>query len=134
MVKRRRRYSEQPDISFHQADYTVRFGEKDRSFDLLISQWAGPVGQACRRYLKPGGMLLANDSHGDASLASLDRRYELIAVVNKRGSRYSLSDRDLTTYFAPKPGKPVTRAGIEQSGKGGVYVRTAGMYLFRRVR
>ncbi len=37
--------------------------------DLIISQYAGFVGQETKRYLKEGGILLCNDSHGDATLA-----------------------------------------------------------------
>lgn len=133
MVRRRRRYPEEPSIVFHHTDYKSRFGERNRSFDLLISQWAGPVGQACCRYLRPGGLLVANDSHGDASLAALDRRYELVAVVDRGKRGCSLTDEDLAGYFTPASGTTLTRAGIERSGRGGRYVKRGAMYLFRRV-
>ena len=39
----------------------------------------------------PAGLaaiLVANDSHGDASLAALDDDYALIAVIVRRGGKY----------------------------------------------
>jgi len=134
MVRRRRRYPEEPDIVFRHADYAGRFGERSRSFDLLISQWAGPVGQRCRRYLRPGGILLANDSHGDAGLANLDPAYRLVAVVNRPGRRHRLSDEELDSYFIQRGGRRLTRRRLEELGKGVRYTRSAGMYVFRRVR
>ncbi len=134
MVRRRKRYSDKPRILFHHADYASRFGEEYRSFDLLISQWAGPVGQRCRRFLRPGGLLLANDSHGDATLANLDPAYELVAVVNRRGGKHVVSDDNLDRYFIPKSGKRFTRRQVEDSGRGVRYTTVPAMYLFARRR
>lgn len=50
--------------------------------DLIISQYAGFVGQATKVYLKKGGILLCNDSHGDATLAYCDSDYEFVGVIN----------------------------------------------------
>jgi len=60
------------EVRFIGADYTDPLDLAEGSVDLLISLFAGPVWQHCGRYLRPGGWLLANTSHGDASLAALD--------------------------------------------------------------
>jgi hypothetical protein len=65
-------------------DYRSALPIADAHVDLLISLYAGPVSQHCTRYLRPGGLLLANPSHGDAGLAALDARYELAAVITAR--------------------------------------------------
>ena len=134
MVMRRRRYDPEPQVIFHHADYTHPFGERTGSFDLLISQWAGPVTQACRRYLRRGGIALVNDSHGDASLAYLDRCYELVAAVNRRAGRHRLGERNLGRFFRTSSGRRVTRATIEKSGRGPSYTESPSMYVFRRRR
>ena len=72
-VEENKRYPQQPVIRFHAEDYNNDLGEKPRSFDLLISQYAGFVSRSCRQYLKAGGLLLVNNSHGDASLTSMDK-------------------------------------------------------------
>lgn len=63
-------YKEYPDnciVSFMGQDYTQPLNTDQ--VDLIISQYAGFVGQATKRYLKTGGILLCNDSHGDATMA-----------------------------------------------------------------
>jgi hypothetical protein len=68
-------YEADPVISFYSEDYrkkTLKFKEE---FDLLISQYAGFVSQYRKNYLKVHGLLLVNNSHGDASMASIDENY-----------------------------------------------------------
>jgi len=72
-------------VRFLAADYTQPLDVPEGSMDLVISLFAGPVGEHTRQYLRPGGLLLANTSHGDASLAALDPSWELVAAVHKRG-------------------------------------------------
>ncbi|MAG37014.1 MAG: hypothetical protein CL878_12330 [Dehalococcoidia bacterium] len=133
MVKRRKRYQGAPEIVFRAADYSEPLDEHDASYDLLISQWAGPVSQVCKRYLRVGGILVANDSHGDASLASLDDNYALVAVITRRSGTHRLTNKDLHTYFAPKSGKPATREAIKRTGRGIAYTKSATAYVFERI-
>ncbi len=133
LVKERQCYRGEPEVVFHSADYRAPLDEPDASFDLLISQWAGPVSQACKRYLQSGGILVANDSHGDASVAALDDDYALVAVIARRGGRHRLTGQNLHTYFVPRSGKPATRAAIEQTGRGRAYTKSATAYVFRCV-
>lgn len=86
-VKRRKIYDEEPSVRFHYADYSQGLNEYDGIFDLLISQYAGFVSQGCKRYLRINGYLLANNSHGDASMASIDSDYEADAVSGVNSSR-----------------------------------------------
>jgi hypothetical protein len=122
-------------VNFHPADYTADFGESGQSFDLLISQYAGFVSQSCKRYLKIGGLLLANNSHGDASMASLDNSFVLVAVVTHRDNKFRLSENDLDSYFVPKSDKiAITQAYIEQIRRGVAYKKSANAYVFRRIK
>ncbi len=82
---------EQPEVTFVPADYTTDLPFERGSFDLLISLYAGPISRHCTRYLRVGGSLLVNPSHGDAALASIDDRYELSGVVRSRSGAYSVS-------------------------------------------
>lgn len=105
--------------------------EPPAAFDFLVSQWAGLVSQACKAYLRPGGVLVANNSHADAGLAALDPDYQFIGVVNKRRSRFSYATKNLEAYFHPKRDIVVTRELLERTGKGVGYTKTATAYLFR---
>ncbi|MBD8870063.1 methyltransferase domain-containing protein [Nocardioides donggukensis] len=119
------------EVEFLHADYTHELELSPSSFDLLISLYAGPVWEHCGRYLRPGGLLLANTSHGDASLAALDPRLELVAVVQHRAGRYRLDDEDLGGHLVPKRPEAADPETIRRSGRGIAYTRTAFGYLFR---
>ena len=120
-------------VRFISADYSDSLDLEDGSFDLLISLYAGFISEHCTRYLRVGGTLLVNPSHGDAAMASIDPRYRLVAVVTSRSGRYSVSSRELSTYFVPKRDVEVTRASLHASGRGVAYTRSPFAYVFERV-
>ena len=80
-------------MRFIGADYTDPLGLDDGGFDLLISMYAGFISEHCTRYLRVGGTLLVNPSHGDAAMASIDPRYRLTGVVTSRSGGYSVTAR-----------------------------------------
>ena len=132
-VAPRRQYAQEPEIQFLAADFTKPLDLPEQSFDLLLSQWTTPTCHHCKRYLRVGGILVANNSHGDASLASLDPDYELIGVVTLRSGVHKIRDDRLDQYFVPKSGREVLREDIERSGRGAAYTKSPTMYIFRRV-
>jgi hypothetical protein len=129
-VGKNRRYAEDPVVRFHPRDYTEDLPEEPGSFDLLISQWAGFVSTACRAYLKPGGLLLVNDSHGDASMASIDPDYRFVGAVTARGGRFQLIETDLKRYFVPKNNGEISPEYLIKSQRGIAYTKTAWAYIF----
>lgn len=133
-VARRKNYPQEATITFHAADYRAGFPAPETHFDLLISQYAGFVSQPCKKYLKIGGWLLANNSHGDAGLAQLDPDYELVAVVSHHQNRYRLTTENLGDYFVPKSTKvAITKEYLTHLGRGLGYKKSGSAYVFRRV-
>ena len=133
-IAERKIYPQEAKVSFHFADYRNGFDEKIGSFDLLISQYAGFVGQYCKQYLKTGGLLLANNSHGDAGMAALDENYQLFAVFSVKNEKYRISVKNLDEYFVPKSQVEITKEFLEKLEKGIGYKKTASMYLFQKVQ
>lgn len=123
-----------PDVRFIRADYTSPLPLDAESFDLLVSLYAGPVSRHCTTYLRLGGTLLVNPSHGDVALASIDPRYELSGVVMARAGDYQVTTADLDQYLVPKRPVEITTELIERTGRGVAYSKPAFAYLFRRVR
>lgn len=121
------------DVRFIGADYTGVLDLGDGEFDLLVSLYAGFVSEHCTRYLRVGGSLLVNPSHGDAAMASIDARYRLRAVVSSRSGGYSVSSRSLDTYLVPRRDVEVARESLHASGRGVAYTRSPFAYLFERV-
>jgi hypothetical protein len=102
-------------------------------FDLLISQYAGFISDACKDYLRIGGYLLVNNSHGDAGLASIDKDYSLISTVHRNRGKHRLSQASLDRYFIPKGNRIVTKELLFRTRKGVGYSKTAPLYVFQRV-
>ncbi|NJC95841.1 MAG: hypothetical protein C3F07_14910 [Anaerolineales bacterium] len=133
LIEDRKVYPQDASFMFHFADYGDGFDEKEKSFDLLISQYAGFVGQYCKPFLKKGGLLLANNSHGDAGVAAMDKDYQLAAVFSLRSGKYKMSKSNLDDYFVPKSSIKLTKEYLMQLQKGIGYTKSSSAYLFRRI-
>jgi len=59
-------------VTFIHSDYRAALPVPTESCDLLVSLFAGFVSEFCTQYLRVGGALLVNPSHGDAAMASID--------------------------------------------------------------
>lgn len=123
-----------PEFRFLHADYADPLPFEAASFDLLVSLFAGPVSRHCTGYLRVGGLLLANPSHGDVALASIDPRYELAGVIHSREGGYRCEREDLQAYLVPKIPVDDIPELIGRTGRGIAYTTSAYAYLFRRVR
>lgn len=132
IIKAGKLYDQESNVAFYGQSYKKPIDIPEGSIDLLISQYAGFISLHCKKYLKNGGILLVNNSHGDASMARLDDDYSLIAVVKKQGGNFRISDKDLQSYFIPKKPVKVTRSYLEETQKGIGYTRTASSYIFRK--
>ena len=120
-------------VEFLQADYTSPLQLPEESFDLLISLFTVPAWRSCQRYVKRSGLLLANASHGEASLAALDPHLQLAAVIHEDGGVYRLDDHDLDGYLIPKRAEHANADFIRAQGKGIRYTKEAFAYLFSRI-
>lgn len=132
-IQSKKRYPQQPLYRFHAQDYSKEIPEKDKSFDLLISQFAGFVSQSGKRFLKTGGWLLVNNSHGDASMAHLDADYRLMAVISGSPHRPRWVTNNLEIYFIPRRGSHPTMHEVLESQKGVGYKNSAIYYVFEKI-
>ena len=132
-IRQRKEYPDEPTIRFYGRDYHIVLEELSHQFDLLVSQYAGFISDACKAYLNIGGILLVNNSHGDAGLASIDEDYQLIATVHKSQGTHRISTVSLEQYFIPKRPIHVTKGLLFQTQKGVGYTKSATRYIFQRV-
>lgn len=134
-IMQNKEYPEEPMIKFYQQDYNEPFTDLKDEFDLVISQYAGFVGQSVKRYLKWNGILVCNNSHGDASMASIDPEYRLVAVYQRMtDERFRISDRDMKSYLIPKRGVQPTEEQLAETMKGIAYTKSPSGYIFQKVR
>ena len=131
IIRKNRHDPAKADWRFIAADYRTQLDIPERSVDLLVSLCAGFVSEHCSRYLRPGGYLLVNPSHGDAAMASIDPRYSLVAVVGSRSGRYTITERDLESYLVPKRPTDVTAELLHGTRRGIAYTKSPFGYLFQ---
>lgn len=117
---------------FVAGDYSGPLDVPEGEADLLISLYAGFVSEHCTGYLRRGGHLLVNPSHGDAAMASIDPRYELVGVVTSGSGTYRVIEDGLDRYLVPKRPLEITREYLHEWGRGVAYTRSAFAYLFRK--
>lgn len=127
LIDNRKEYDEPCTIEFFGQDYTQPLDIEP--VDLIISQYAGFVGQATKDYLKPGGILVCNDSHGDATLARFDETFELIAVMS---STNKIDQTGLDEYFQLPKGKDVNITEVKKTMKGPRYTKQVENYVFQK--
>jgi len=120
-------------VRFVHANYEHDLGLDDDSFDLLVSLYGGFVSEHCTRYLRVGGWLLVNPSHGDTTLASIDPRYVLDAVVRSLSGTYRVTKGDLAGFLIQKKPIDLTPEILHRRGRGVAYTKPAFAYVFRRV-
>ncbi|SFC24427.1 hypothetical protein SAMN04488102_104105 [Alkalibacterium subtropicum] len=128
-INENKEYEAPCDIVFLGQDYTEALDIEP--VDLIISQYGGFVGQATKKYLKTGGILLCNDSHGDATLAKFDDDFEFIGVVGKNNK---IIRTHLDTYFVLPSSQSIDLAKINEQMKGPKYKSTAENYIFRKIK
>lgn len=126
-IGQNKEYPETCKIFFIGQDYTEPLGIGQ--VDLIISQYAGFVGQETKQYLKPGGILLCNDSHGDATLARCDADFDFIGIVNDKNE---IETGQLDRYFKRPRGKEMDLGTVKKNMKGWNYSVSAENYLFRK--
>jgi len=130
-INKNKEYKKKSKIKFYHQDYYDKIPEEFESFDCIISLYSGFIGQAVKRYLKKGGILVCNDSHGDASMASIDSDYELIAIFDKKSDEnYIVSDDNLKDYLISK--KKIKKKELKKLGKGLIYTKSPTGYIFKK--
>ena len=119
-------------VEFLHADHTSPLPLPDSSVDLLISLYTVPAWASCQQYVKPGGLLLSNASHGEASLAALNPNLRLEAVIDEDAGGYQINHQDVDDYLIPKNAEQADVDFIQAHGKGIRYTKEAFAYMFSR--
>lgn len=132
-IDRHKIYTERSSIVFIPEDYRKSPQDISEEYDLLISLYAGFVSKYCTQYLRVDGLLLVNNSHGDASMASIQNNFKLIGVFNRRNQKYSYSEYNLDSYLIPKKDVVITEEYLESVGRGIGYTKSPISYLFTKV-
>jgi len=133
-VEKNKQYKEKSTYKFYQQDYSKDLKEELGSFDTIISQYWGFVWRDTKKYLKKWWILVCNNSHWDASMASLDIDYKLIAVYNRKSDeKFTISDKNLNEYLILKKQIDNPKEILEKSMKGFWYTKSPSGYIFKKI-
>ncbi len=127
-IEENKEYSNPSYINFIYDDYSKV--SNIEMVDLIISQYAGFVGQETKQFLKIGGILLANDSHGDATLAYLDESYQFIATLDNDIITFD----NLEKYFFLSRKRMINLSEVNEKQKGPKYINNAQNYIFKKIK
>lgn len=137
-IKANKTYEGKPLITYYQKDYSDKIPVKEKSYDVIFSffsaaKGSGFISQACKKYLKQGGLLVCNNSHGDASIAATDPMYQLIAVINRNNTKFYIQEKRMDDYLKKKNGKPIDQAKVKETIIGETFSKKAYAYIFKLI-
>jgi len=122
-------YEETPIIRFYEQSFETDIEEEHNSFDLVISQFSGFISKYCTKYLKRNGILLANDSHGDATLAFTSGEYDLVGIIN---DNLEIEENDLEKYFTFNRKREIDINKVLETMKSPKYKNMMSSYIFKK--
>lgn len=119
-----------PRLQFFRCDFSDQLPLEPQSFDLVISLYSGPSVPHALKYLRPGGLLMVNNSHADSSIAISEPSLTPVACIVRRGEGHTLIDSHVDDYFAFKQkDSDVVKARIA-SGRGAALAKPSFCHLF----
>ena len=126
-IQRHKTYRRSAYIEFIAQDYTEKLSVRENQFDLLLSLFAGEIAENCTPYLKPGGLLLTNNHHGDAVDASKNRELIFAGIVQQKGKKYKLAEgkQEIKSLMG-------RRRYVRQTSSGFEYIEKEIYYLFQK--
>lgn len=133
-IDAQKKYDEDASVEWYRADYTDTLEIEEKSFDIMFSFYAGFISQECKKYLKDGGIFVCNNSHGDASLAFIDRDYTLIGVIKRSGENFRITEDNLDSYCIKKDGSPIDGEKVRKRMIGESFSKKGYAYIFRYKR
>ena len=130
-IDRKKTYKRSAYFRFIAQDYTLPLPLEEQSFDLLLALFAGVISSACKPYLKPGGLLVTNNSQGDAQQAAADPDFQLMAVVQYRKKSYTLDNNNPGDILEARA---KTKRYLKQISYGVQYSEAEDYFIFQKIQ
>ena len=91
-VSSNKKYKQSAYIQFIHSDYTEKLPVRENNYDLLLSIYAGGITESCKKYIKPGGIIVSNNHRNDAQQALKDSSIRLEALIRRKGKKYNIEN------------------------------------------
>lgn len=97
-INSNKKYKQTPYIQFIHGDYTKPLLLREENYDLLVALYAGGIIESCKKYVKPGGIILTNNHQKDAEKALKDPSMVLEGLIFKKGKKYAIEKNIINDY------------------------------------
>jgi len=126
-------YKQSTFIQFLNQDYTKELPIRENSYDLLIALYAGEITQSCKKYVKPGGIILTNNHQNDAVEVLKDTSLFLDALIYKKGKKYVIKENPEKNFedILRKYSRPAK--DMKKSGSGLEYVDKQCYFVLKKI-
>jgi hypothetical protein len=131
-IDENKQYSSEPKVNWLQQDFTQDNPIQENYYDIMFSFYAGFISQHCKENIKSGGILVANNSHGDATLAIADPEYICIGVIQRNDQKFRLQTNDLEAYLTKKNGAELDIEKVKAKMIGEKFRQSAFAYVFQK--
>ncbi|MCX7745836.1 MAG: class I SAM-dependent methyltransferase [Clostridia bacterium] len=129
-----KKYKQLPFIQFLDNDYTRLLPIRENNYDLLIALYAGGIVQSCKKYIKPGGIILTDNHHNDAAEVLTDPSIALDALIRRKGKDYVLEKSINENIIKTLKENRLPTKNMKNSGKGLEYVDNEYYFVLKKVR
>lgn len=127
-----KKYKQSAYVDFIHGDYTKSLDVREESFDLLIALYAGEITQSCKKYVKPGGIILTNNHYRDAEELFKDSSITLDGLIFKKGKKYVI-EKDINDDFkAILKRHNNTKKGMKNTINGLQYVDNQCYFVLKK--
>lgn len=132
IIDNNKKYKQPAYIQFLPHDYTKGLPVRENNFDLLLSIYAGGIIKSCKKYIKPGGIIVSNNHLNDAQEVTGDSSVTLEALIRRKGRKYQLEAKAKEMLLATLKAHTMPANNMRRSGSGMHYVDNEYYFVFRK--
>ncbi|AEV69486.1 class I SAM-dependent methyltransferase [Acetivibrio clariflavus] len=127
-----KKYKQTAYVQFIHADYTKPLLLREENYDLLVALYAGEIIKSCKKYVKPGGIILTNNHQKDAEESLKDPSITLDGLIYKKGKKYLIEKNNVGDFkdIFKKYGN--TKKDMKNSANGLEYVDNQCYFVLRK--
>lgn len=133
IVKGSKKYKQPAFIQFLNQDYTQPLPIRENNYDLLLAIYAPGITKACKKYVKPGGIIVTNNHLGDALDAIEDSSLVPEALIRKKGKKYMIEEAARDKFMEALKRSTASTKGMRSTNTGMEYVDSESYYVFRKL-
>jgi hypothetical protein len=132
IINSNKKYKQSAYIQFIHSDYTKELPVRENNYDLLLAIYAGGITKCCKKYIKPGGIIISNNHHNDAQEALRDSSVRLEALIRRKGKKYQIENGTGEKMLKTLQEHSMPLKNMKNSSSGMEYVDNEYYFVFKK--